>query len=99
MVRASVRPMANPENPENLHFLAGQMQALMGFCIALINAHPSAAYLSRHIDAAEQATLARAESTLVTEDFLDGLRDAFDRLKAAVAIARARQASQNTDRG
>jgi hypothetical protein len=79
---------------ENVHFLAGQVHGLIGFCIAVINTHPSPANLSQHIEAVEHVTLARVESTLVIEDFLDGVRNVFDRLKTAAAIAEARQADQ-----
>jgi hypothetical protein len=79
---------------ENVHFLAGQVHGLIGFCIAVINTHPSPANLSQHIEAVEHVTLARVESTLVIEDFLDGVRNVFDRLKTAVASAEARQADQ-----
>lgn len=77
---------------ENIRFLAGQVHGLVGFCIAVINSHPSPAELSLHLEAVEHVTLARVESTLVIEDFLDGVRNVFDRLKTAVADAEARQA-------
>src|SRR5215469_4053554 len=79
------------QDTENVLFLAGQVHALVGFCIAVINAHPSPAELGLHLDAAEHVTLAHVESTLVMEDFLEGVRNVFDRLKAAVADAEARQ--------
>jgi hypothetical protein len=75
---------------ENIHFLAGQVHALVGFCIAVIHNHPSPTELSLHLDAVEHVTLAHVESTLVMEDFLDGVRNVFDRLKTALADAEAR---------
>jgi hypothetical protein len=86
--------MADARETENVRFLAGQVHALVGFCVTIINTHPSPADLSQHIEAVEQVTLARVESTLVIEDFLDGVRNVFDRLKTAVADAEARQAEQ-----
>ena len=86
--------MADTRENENVQFLAGQVHALVGFCIAIINTHPSPAELSQHIEAAEHVTLAHVESTLVIEDFLDGVRNVFDRLKIAVADAEARQVAQ-----
>ena len=83
--------MADTRESENVQFLAGQVHALVGFCIAIINTHPSPAELSQHIEAAEHVTLAHVESTLVIEDFLDGVRNVFDRLKVAVVDAEARQ--------
>jgi hypothetical protein len=80
---------------ENVRFLAGQVHALVGFCVTLINTHPSPADLSLHLDAVEQITLARVESTLVIEDFLHGVRNVFDRLRTAVASAETRQANQS----
>jgi hypothetical protein len=78
-----------------MRFLAGQVHALVGFCVTLINTHPSPADLSLHLDAVEQITLAHVESTLVIEDFLHGVRNVFDRLRTAVANAETRQASQS----
>jgi hypothetical protein len=78
-----------------MRFLAGQVHALVGFCVTLINTHPSPADLSLHLDAVEQITLAHVESTLVIEDFLHGVRNVFDRLRTAVASAETRQASQS----
>lgn len=88
-------PMADDtRETENVRFLAGQVHALVGFCVAIINTHPSPADLSQHLEAVEHVTLARVESTLVIEDFLDGVRNVFDRLKTAVANAETRQAGQ-----
>jgi hypothetical protein len=82
---------------ENIRFLAGQVHALIGFCVAVINTHPSPADLSLHLEAVEHVSLARVESTLVIEDFLDGMRDVFDRLKTAVATADARLETEETE--
>src|SRR3974377_367705 len=82
------------QETENVRFLAGQVHALVGFCIAIINTHPSPADLSQHLDAVEHVTLAHVESTLVIEDFLEGVRKLFGRLKTAVANAEAQQAVQ-----
>ncbi len=82
---------------ENVQFLAGQVHALVGFCIAIINNHPSPTQLGLHLDAVEHVTLAHVESTLVMEDFLDGVRNVFDRLKAAVADAEARHEEQRQE--
>jgi hypothetical protein len=86
--------MADTRDSENVQFLAGQVHALVGFGIAIINTHRSPAELSQHIEAAEHVTLAHVESALVVEDFLEGVRNVFDRLKIAVADAEARQAAQ-----
>ena len=87
--------MADTRETENVRFLAGQVHALVGFCVTIINTHPSPAELSLHLDAVEQVTLARVESTLVIEDFLHGVRNVFDRLRTAVVSAETRQANQN----
>ena len=86
--------MEDTREAENVRFLAGQVHALVGFCVTLINTHPSPADLGLHLDAVEQVTLARVESTLVIEDFLHGVRNVFDRLRAAVANAETRQADR-----
>jgi len=88
--------MTDTGETENVGFLAGQVHALVGFCVTIINTHPWPADLSQHIEAVEHVTLARVESTLVIENFLDGVRNVFDRLKTAVADAEARQAEQTT---
>jgi len=88
--------MTDTGETENVGFLAGQVHALVGFCVTIINTHPSPADLSQHVEAVEHVTLARVESTLVIENFLDGVRNVFDRLKTAVADAEARQAEQTT---
>ena len=90
--------MSDARETENVRFLAGQVHALVGFCVTVINTHPSPADLSMHLDAVEQVTLARVESTLVIEEFLQGVRNVFDRLKTAVANAEIRQANQSEAR-
>lgn len=87
--------MADTPETENVRFLAGQVHALIGFCIAIINSHPSPGELSQHIEAVEHVTIAHVESTLVIEDFLDGVRNVFDRLRLAIASAEAQQAEQS----
>lgn len=79
------------QETQNVHFIAGQVHALVGFCVAVANSHPSPEMLGLHLEAVEHVTLAHVESTLVMEDFLVGVRNVFDRLKAAVADAEARQ--------
>jgi hypothetical protein len=79
---------------ENIRFLAGQVHALVGFCVAVINSHPSPGEFGLHLEAVEHVTLAHVESTLVIEEFIDGMRNVFDRLKAAVADAEARLEQQ-----
>ena len=87
--------MADTRETENVRYLAGQVHALVGFCVTIINTHPSPADLSLHLDAVEQVTLAHVESTLVIEDFLHGVRNVFDRLRTAVVSAETRQANQS----
>jgi hypothetical protein len=94
MIRLNARMASMADDTqatENIHFIAGQVHALVGFCVAAINSHPSPEMLGLHLDAVEHVTLAQVESTLVMEDFLDGTRNVFDRLKAAVADAEAQQ--------
>ena len=86
--------MSDTRETENVRFLAGQVHALVGFCVTIINTHPSPADLGLHLEAVEQVTLARVESTLVIEDFLQGVRNVFDRLKMAAANAETRRANQ-----
>jgi hypothetical protein len=83
---------------EKLEFLAGQVHALVGFGLAAINTHPSLASLARHLDLAEKATLARVEASAATHDYVDGLRDVFDRLKTGLESARALRKKRNKPR-
>jgi hypothetical protein len=77
---------------EKIEFLAGQIHALMGFALAVINTHPSPAQLSRHLDFAGEITLARAEGTLVSDHYVEGLQNVQDRLRRGVETALQHQA-------
>ena len=85
-------------NAEKLEFLAGQVHALVGFSLAAINTHPGLASLARHLELVEKSSLARVEASAVTEDYVDGLRDVFDRLKTGLESARALRKKRNKAR-
>jgi hypothetical protein len=76
---------------EKIEFLGGQVHALVGVCAAFINNDPNPTRLDKLLETVEQATLARVESELVQEDYLEGVRDVMDRLRKAAASAAARQ--------
>jgi len=84
---------------ERLDFLAGQVHALMGFAQAVISTHHAPERLARHLDSIGQMALARAEGTLVSDDYVDGVQDVQNRLKRGVEIALGqREARNSTDR-
>ena len=85
-------------NAEKLEFLAGQVHALVGFSLAAINTHPALATLARHLELVEQANLKRVEATKATDEYVDGLRDVFDRLKTGLESARALRKKRNKPR-
>lgn len=74
--------MAEPQRLQNLEFIAGQVQALVALGLLLVKTHPYRERLPRQLGDAEQAAMARAETAQAGDDFLDGIRDVFDRLKA-----------------
>jgi hypothetical protein len=69
---------------ERLEFVAGQLQGVIGVLLALAKLHPLPDRLGAEISAMEQAAIARAESTLIGDDFLDGIRDVATRLQAVL---------------
>ncbi len=73
---------------QNLDFIAGQVHALLAFALASVHAHPNLTLLSIHISRAEQGALGRTEATTVSDDFLDGEIDVFERLKAVATADR-----------
>jgi hypothetical protein len=82
---------------EKIEFFGGQVHALMGFAQAVIMTNPSPERFSRHLDFVGQIALARAESSLVTDAYIDGVQDVQDRLSRSVQMALQRQASPNKD--
>jgi hypothetical protein len=90
------RETPSTEESARLEFVAGQVHALLAFALAVIETHPSPALLEQHLGLAQQAGLARAESTLLPDDFLDGQRDVMDRLQQRALRARERREGRNT---
>jgi hypothetical protein len=88
---------AMTEAEKKIEFLGGQIHALMGFALAVINTHPAPARLSRNLDFVGQTTLAHAEGSLVTDAYVDGVQDVQDRLKRGVEMALQQQAPPNKD--
>ena len=80
---------------EKIQFLGGQVHALIGFALAIIHTHPAPVRLPRHLDFVGQITLARAEGSLVSDEYLDGVQDVQNRLTHAVETALRQQARPN----
>jgi hypothetical protein len=91
-------PMADDEN-RKLEFVGGQVHALMGFALAVIDTHPEPERLARAIDTFGQVTLARAEGVLVSDRYIDGIQDVMNRLKRGVETAPERRELHNKDEG
>jgi hypothetical protein len=84
---------------DELEFIAGQVHALMGFALAVIDAHPAPARLAQSIDSIGQVTLARAEGVLVSDRYIDGIQNVMDRLRYGVETALGRQEPHSRDEG
>jgi hypothetical protein len=67
---------------DRFEFVAGQVQGIIGVLLVLGRLHPLPERLNAEISAMEQAALARAESTSIGDDYLDGIRDVVARLQA-----------------
>jgi hypothetical protein len=91
--------MTDAEIRRRLQWLAGQTHGLTSVLTTLVMTHRSPADLAREIAAVEQIALALVESAVVPDDYLDGMRDIFDRLKKSAAIAQEQQANRNKDPG
>jgi hypothetical protein len=92
-------PLTDAEIRRRLQWLAGQNHGLTAVLSVIIMMHRSPADLAREIETIEQRALADVESTLVPDDFLDGMRDIFDRLKKSASIAQELQTNRSNDHG
>jgi hypothetical protein len=72
------------DQSEKIEFLGGQVHALVGFAHATITSHPNLPVLARHIEEIAKVNLATAETAAVREEYVLGVEDIRDRLKAAV---------------
>jgi hypothetical protein len=70
-----------------LEFLAGRVHALIGFATAVIISHPDLSAIANAIDRVGEVNLARAEGSLVADEYVQGVLDVKDRLKRAVETA------------
>jgi hypothetical protein len=74
---------------EKIEFLAGEVHALMGFATAVVLSHSDLSLLASKIEEVSQANLARAEGESVTDSYVDGVLEIWDRLRGALQIAEA----------
>lgn len=79
--------MLEAEDARRFDFVCGQVQALLGFAAAVIYSHHSIASLGVHLERAQEAILARAEQTPISDHFLNGMSDVREKLRALVAAA------------
>jgi len=96
---SQARELNSDHNRDDIQFLAGQVHALMGFALAIINTHPSPRTLARQLDLVGQVTLARSEASTVSDDFVEGVQNVQDRLETGVQIALGRRAAPKKARG
>ena len=75
---------------EKLETLAGRVHALVGFATAVITSHPNPAILALHLERVSEMNLARAETSAVSENYVEGVQDMRDRLFEVVRIALGR---------
>ncbi len=69
---------------EKIEFLGGQVHALMGFAHAVIASHSHLDVLARRLEQIGTVNLATAETAAVREEYVLGVEDIRNRLKAAV---------------
>jgi hypothetical protein len=81
------------DQSEKIEFLGGQVHALVGFALAVITSHPNLAVLAQHLEQIGTTNLAVAETAAVREEYVLGVEDIRDRLKAAVTSALAHRKS------
>jgi hypothetical protein len=81
---------------EKIEFLGGQVHALSAICIALIYDHSNPERFGRWLDVTEQAMLARIESTLLDEEYLEGFQEMIAKMKQTLANVKARLTPQSS---
>jgi hypothetical protein len=74
---------------EKLEFLAGRVHGLIGFATAIITSHPNLGVLAHHLKTVGEINLARAETELVSDEYVRGVEDVKGRVERAVEIALA----------
>lgn len=63
-------------------FVSGRVQGLIGLTLAMARTHPDPQLLLREIEAMEIAAAARAEATVVPDEFLEGVQDVVRRVRS-----------------
>ena len=62
-------------------FVSGRLHGAGVVLLALANTHPDPGALLTEIEKVEQAAQAHVEATLLSEDYLNGMRDIIDRVR------------------
>lgn len=73
---------------ERLDFMAGRIHALRSFAFAVITVAPQIDTLGKALDKSLESALARATPEPVGEDYLNGLHEEMQALRACVDISR-----------
>jgi hypothetical protein len=70
------KPATREEWPE---FTAGRVQGALAILLALVQTHPDPQAMLDFLEQAEQAALANVEPTLLSDRYIEGMRDMIDR--------------------
>jgi hypothetical protein len=81
---------------DKIEYLAGQVQALIAFAVAIISSHPDPELLAHHLDLLNQVTLASVENSLVADKYVQGVQDVQGRLTTAVETAKRLRANPSS---
>jgi hypothetical protein len=73
------------ETGEKIDFLAGEVSALRAFALAVINSHPNLRLLRDEFERLSELQIGLSVPSTVTEQYLDGQRQAADVLRAHIA--------------
>lgn len=82
-------PRADPPLVEHVHYLAGQVNALEAFALALINTHPDLARLSREFHRISETQAAISLPRVWADEFLHGQAATKEALEAHIANRKA----------
>jgi limonene-1,2-epoxide hydrolase len=69
------------DESERLDFALGQIHGLKAVIAALIRTSPDSSAVQRHLQAVQQAAEARVLPEEVSDAFVDGMREVFEKLR------------------
>lgn len=66
---------------EWIEFIGGRANGITDVLLAFAQSHPDPKTLLNHLEQVEQAGLAQVEATLLSDRYIDGMRDVIDRVR------------------